>query len=614
MRRVEHALCTTGAILMLLISACGSPASPPDRNAGTATVAAQPTALAPSTAPPAIQPASPTSTAEPDSVFMPPPGSRGAAVLWVEYEAEAGETNGAILEPSRRFGEIAAESSGRQSVRLEEAGQYVAFTTIEPANSVVVRFAIPDAEQGGGITATLSLYVDDTFRQPLVLTSRYAWSYGGETGTSNDPGLGGPHHFFDEARALVGDIPTGAIVKLQKDDADSAAYYVIDLIDLEQVGPPKTMPENFASVTDCGAMPDDGSDDGRAIQQCIELARMRGQGVWIPPGVFESLVPLADSQGISVAGVTIRGAGMWHSTIHGPYARFWCVSSNCRYYDFALLGETTLRDDAVPENGFNGGAGTGSRMENVWVEHTKVGWWVGAGDQNVTNGLVITGSRFRNLFADGVNFCNGTSSSVVENSHFRNTGDDALASWTPAQDKGINTGNVFRFNTVQLPWRANCFAIYGGRDQRIEDSTCADVVTYPGVLIAQDFDSHPFEGTTTVQRVSLIRAGGPMWGQEHGALKVLAAKGPVTGLVASDLVIESPTFSGIQVQGPAAVRAAAFERIQIIRPGSAGILIAGTQGAASFVQVSVESPGGGGLADQSSGGFRVTRGDGNRGW
>ncbi|KPV47517.1 hypothetical protein SE17_42325, partial [Kouleothrix aurantiaca] len=207
---------------------------------------------------------------------------------------------------------------------------------------------------------------------------------------------------------------------------------------------------------------------------------------------------------------------------------------------FAILGETTGRDDKNPENGFNGGAGTGSRLENIWVEHTKVGWWVGAGTQNVTDGLVITGSRFRNLFADGVNFCNGTSNSVVENSHFRNTGDDALASWAPSFDGGVNTNNAFRFNTVQVPWRANCFAIYGGKDNHIEDNLCFDVVTYPGILIAQDFNSHPFAGTTAVQRNTLVRAGGSMWNEEHGALKIFAKEGPIAGLTVSDIEIDSP--------------------------------------------------------------------------
>lgn len=597
-------------LLLLLVCACSSPAQPP---APTPT-AELPTAITqtspePATATPILP------TAEPDQEFTPPPGSRGAAVPWIEYEAEAGITNGTVLEPSRAFGEIAAESSGRQSVKLDATGQYVQFTAIEPTNSIVVRFVIPDAELGGGITATLSLFVDDTFRQSLELTSRYAWSYGGEARTDNTPRTGGAHHFFDEARALVGDIPAGATIKLQKEPGDMAAYYVIDLIDLEQVAPPRPMPANSVSITECGAIPGDGIDDGRAIQHCAEIARLREKELWIPPGMFESIAPQADQQGIAIVGTTVRGAGMWYSTIHGPFARFHCISSNCRFYDFAILGETTLRDDTIPENGFNGAAGSGSRMERVWVEHTKAGWWVGEGDRNVTDGLVITGSRFRNLFADGVNFCNGTSNSVVENSHFRNTGDDALASWSPSKDKQVNTNNVFRFNTVQLPWRASCYAIYGGVDIRIEDSVCADPITYPGVFIAQAFEAHPFAGTTSVQRMSLIRAGGPMWGLQHGALKLQAGEGPITGVMIGDMLIDSPTFSGLQLEGLAGISATSFTRVQILNPGTVGIAITNTSGEATFTGVIVENPAGDALQNGSTRErFTITRGDGNRGW
>ncbi|HSB01675.1 MAG TPA: hypothetical protein VLE49_13580, partial [Anaerolineales bacterium] len=73
-----------------------------------------------------------------------PPGSRGAAVPWIEYEAEDAQTNGEILLPDRTFGTMAAESSGRRAVKLEQAGEYVQFRSMGPANSVVVRFVIPD--------------------------------------------------------------------------------------------------------------------------------------------------------------------------------------------------------------------------------------------------------------------------------------------------------------------------------------------------------------------------------------------------------------------------------------------------------------------------------------
>lgn len=538
----------------------------------------------------------------------------GASVPWVEYEAENGSTNGAVLGATRVFGQIAAEASGRSVVRLNRTGQYVRFTALQEANSLVVRFVIPDAPAGGGITATLSLYVDGAFRQKLTLTSRFAWSYGGETQTVNAPGARGAHHFFDEARALVGPIRAGASVKLQKDAGDSAPFYMIDLVDLEQVAPPAPMPEGFVSIADCGATPDDGTDDRQAIERCIGQARREGKNVWIPPGTWESTSSTASPLGIGIANLELRGAGMWHSTLHGPFARFNCTGDGCRFTDFAILGETTSRDDSTPENGFNGAAGKGSRMENVWVEHTKVGWWVGAGVQNTTDGLVITGSRFRNLFADGVNLCNGASNVVVEQSHFRNTGDDALASWSPAAEGGVNTNNLFRFNTVQIPWRANCFAIYGGRDNRIEDNLCLDVVTYPGILIAQDFRSHPFAGTTIVQRNTLVRAGGSMWFKQHGALKIEAKDGPITGLVIKDIDIDSPTFSGIQIQGLSSVSAATFENIRISRPGSWGILVGNAVGGATFRAVTVGGSQAGLRNESPGGGFTVTRGDGNSGW
>lgn len=535
------------------------------------------------------------------------PGSRGAAVPWIEYEAENGQTNGEALLPDRTFGTVAAESSGRRAVRLDQAGEYVQFQSTGPANSVVIRFVIPDSEDGQGLESTISLYVDNVFRQKIQLTSKYAWSYGGEELTFNVPKAGGAHHFYDEARALVGDIPAGTTVKLQKAADDDAEYYVIDLIDLEQVAPPRAKPEGYFSIVeDCGATADDKLDDGDAIQACIDRARAAKTGVWIPAGTFES-----KEHPFEVSEVTIQGAGMWYSTIHGFYARFNCVGNNCRYFDFAILGETVLRDDKSPENGFNGGAGTGSRLENIWVEHTKVGYWVGAG----TNGLVITASRFRNLFADGVNFCNGTSNSLIENSHFRNTGDDALASWSPKGDP-VNTNNVFRFNTVQAPWRANCFAIYGGKDNQIEDNLCYDVVTYPGILIAQQFNSNPFEGKTIVQRNSLIRAGGAMFHLEHGALKVWANQGEISGLTIKDMLIDSPTFTGIELKGSYPITSATIEHVTVQGAGTSGIYLSSNlEGDVTFSFVVVTDSGKEALMNYAPKlKFQLILEEGNSGW
>src|SRR5947199_399039 len=542
---------------------------------------------------------------------------RGAAVPWVEYEAENGIINGSILGPSRVFGDFAAESSGRRAVRLDLPGHYVQITAGQPANSIVVRYVIPDAPMGGGMDATLSLYVNGAFRQKLNLTSKYAWSYGGEASSDNNPGAGGAHHFFDEARALVGDIPAGATVRLQKDMTDMATYYVVDLIDLERVPPPLSMPANFLSIVSCGATPNDGTDDGPAIQSCINTARSQGLGVWIPPGTFES-----NSGVLGVSDVTIRGAGMWYSTIHGSYG-FQCTGDNCRYYDFAVLGESLTRQ--LPLNdGFTSAAGsTGSRMENIWVEHTQVGYWAGVYPRPGSNGLVITGSRFRNTFADGVNLCEGASNSEVVNSHFRNTGDDGVASWSRSDTpNGVNLNNIIHFNTVQSPWRGNCYAIYGGQDNKVEDNVCSDVVTYPGILIAQEFTSFPFAGITSVRRTTLVPAGSPLSPRQHGALKIWAYDSSLSGLLISDIDIVSPTYSGLQIDGVQndsslwkTVTYSSLTSIGITDAGTWGIHMAsGARGDATFTGVVVANPGSGGLGDESGARFTVTRGDGNSGW
>src|SRR5690606_665460 len=140
-----------------------------------------------------------------------------------------------------------------------------------------------------------------------------------------------------------------------------------------------------------------------------------------------------------------------------------------------IFGSGTIRGgDGDHEGGvaLNGRFGQGTAIENVWIEHANVGAWVGRDYDNIPalwnpgDGVEFTGVRIRNTYADGVNFSNGTRNSTVSDSSLRNTGDDALAVWSNkyVEDPSVDVGhdNTFRDNTIQLPWRANGVAIYGG--------------------------------------------------------------------------------------------------------------------------------------------------------
>ena len=134
----------------------------------------------------------------------------------------------------------------------------------------------------------------------------------------------------------------------------------------------------------------------------------------------------------------------------------------------------SLPDARAPAHGFHGELGEDTVIENVWVEHVTAGIWSGAeGSPHPTDGLVVKGSRFRNLAAQGIHLAHGTRNSVVEHSHFRNTGDDALVIGAEGV-AGAPAGhdNVLRHNSVQMTGRGSCFALHGGSGNTLEDSTC----------------------------------------------------------------------------------------------------------------------------------------------
>src|SRR5262245_51734532 len=83
---------------------------------------------------------------------------RGANVAFAEQEAENAAINGSIIGPDRTAYTLPAEASGRTAVKLTP-GQYVEFVLPSAANAITVRYSIPDAPNGGGITAPLDVRV-----------------------------------------------------------------------------------------------------------------------------------------------------------------------------------------------------------------------------------------------------------------------------------------------------------------------------------------------------------------------------------------------------------------------------------------------------------------------
>jgi len=172
-------------------------------------------------------------------------------------------------------------------------------------------------------------------------------------------------------------------------------------------------------------------------------------------------------------------------------------------FDFAVVGDTNVRDDNAADSGVGGAFNGNSMVQNLWIEHTKCGMWL----DGPFNGLHVTGTTIRNTYADGINLHMGISNVVVEQTILRNVGDDALAIWSEHQ---ADTKNVFKFNTIQVPLLANGIALYGGSDNSATDNYVADTICDGGGLqIGNRYNAVPIAGVTTFARSTLVRGGAP---------------------------------------------------------------------------------------------------------
>ncbi|GAA1307227.1 CARDB domain-containing protein [Saccharothrix xinjiangensis] len=581
---------------------------------------------------------------------------RGAAVPYVEHEAEHARYQGTLLEadPRRTFGHtnFATESSGRRSVRLSATGHFVEFTSTAAANSIVVRNSVPDAPGGGGADASISLYADDVFVRKLALTSKHSWLYGNTDspeGLTNTP-QADARRLFDESHALLSrTYPPGTRFKLQRDASDTAAFHVIDLIDLEQVAPPASRPAGCTSITEYGAAPDDGRDDTDALQRAVTDDQNGVIGcVWIPAGQWrqEKKIltddPLNRGQHnqVGIRDVTIRGAGMWHSQLHSTIEPHLApgminhphegnfgfdVDANTVISDIAIFGSGRIRGgDGNAEGGvgLNGRFGPGTKITNVWIEHANVGVWVGRDHSNIPelwgpgDGLEFSGMRIRNTYADGINLTNGTRNSRVVNSSFRNTGDDALAIWANqyVKDTAVDVAhsNAFVNNTIQLPWRANGIAIYGGHGNRAENNVISDTMNYPGIMLATDHDPLPFSGQTLLANNALHRTGGAFWGeqQQFGAITLFAQGRDIPGVVIRDTEIHDSTYDGIQFKsGGGSTPGVVISNVRIDRStNGAGVLAqGGARGSAALTGVTITNSATGDVVVEPGSQFAITR-------
>lgn len=456
---------------------------------------------------------------------VPDASQYGAKLGYTTYEAEQSELkNGVIKNPSSSEAERATahEASGQAYVDLPTNAS-VSFIAQADANAVTIRYTVPDGESG-----KVEVKVNNTVIGTLDLSSKSNWQYlDNYTYHPNDdikvhdtPAADRLARFqFDEVSQLFKDahINKGDTVTITNLDSTPVG---IDLVDLEKAPDAIRQPENSVSITDFGAVANDGSDDYQAFMAAIESAKASKKSVYIPEGQFDFSRPIS----LYVPdGIKITGAGQWYTKLHflnteaakyddkgyasgGGGITFEPGSKDIDLGNLSMDSNLNSRhDEKANYKGISGTLGTGSSIHDIKIEHFEAGVWIGDYSKNkplnYTDGLTISNATIRNNFADGVNFAQGTSNSTVINSNIRSNGDDGLATWSSHHENTnahVAENNHFLNNTVELGWRAAGIGIFGGKGHEVANNLIKDNANWGGVRLNTVFkNSHNFDFNDT---------------------------------------------------------------------------------------------------------------------
>ncbi|MEQ8239868.1 MAG: family 16 glycosylhydrolase [Cyclobacteriaceae bacterium] len=488
---------------------------------------------------------------------------RGAYLMpYHRYEAEEAQLSGnAVLYHSTEFRqeEIASEASNQKYVGLPDNNSSVSWTLQHSGNGITIRFTMPDGVNGEGENGAIDLYVDNQYVKTINITSYWAWQYFPTSDPDNTPAIR-PRMKFDEIHFLLdNDLQIGQSLKLVKTNGDSFEYG-IDFMEIEEVEAAISKPTGYISVTDHGAVANDGIDDHAAFVSAMGQAASSNSGIYIPAGTFN----LSKKWHLWPSNISITGAGMWYTELFftteainggGIYATGATVDVG-HFYVNTVNDQRFINGQYVNYKGFSGHYGANSSIHDVWITHFETGAWIADYTSPIehTEYLTFTRNRIRNNYADGINLSQGTSNSTVSHCDFRSNGDDAMAVWTSdgsGAQMGVN--NTFHNNTVEMTYRAGGAAIFGGDGHKVHHCIIKDGLGTSGLRLTTDFSGYHFQNTTEIKfyEITIENCGTSydLFGNHRASIDLKAPKKPVSNITFDNIDIINSQRHAVQLSG-----------------------------------------------------------------
>lgn len=433
---------------------------------------------------------------------------------YFRYEADANYcvTTGEQLEQTDDQRRVWSEASNQQAVKLTSTDQYVRWTNdTGTADAVTVRYSLPS-----GSTATIGVFVDgqEIGRADVNTDHFWEWNSNIQGFRDNKPEYYSVHErgsrtwarmrFNDVMFRLSREITQGQQFEIR---LISGAEATIDFVEIEKatyLSPADAQAQGMAVFS--------GSAD---LQNFIYQNQQKT--IYVPEGTYTmNQIRIPD-------GTNLQGAGMFYTlfvvnrgmdSFSSSFVRdihFMCTI-NQRY---PWTGDK-MGDDVKCFNG-NGG-GHDMLIERVCMENFTCGAWF-----DNYRGATFRHCRVRNNYADGINFCNGSSNGTIEQCNFRNNGDDDVASWTY---QGQSTGHKIYNVTCEHNWRASSLGWFGGGNHAVKNMLIKDGMEI-GIRMVSDFPGNGYIGTNTFENIAIVHQGsingdpgrsGDFWGVDEGAL------------------------------------------------------------------------------------------------
>lgn len=434
---------------------------------------------------------------------------------YFRYEAEPGHCtgySGTFLEQTDDQTYLQSEASNQQAITIWNGGYVEWSNDSGEADGVTLRFSVP-----WNTTATVAVYAGDEKLGEMALDAVHSWQFcKKEQGSrSYKPEFYSQHVYndrdfarmrFDEKHTLLSrDLRSGEKFSIRN---LSDTPVTVDFLEIEKARKVEYQ--------------DGWVRWNQSIKNNLQefINENQGKTIYIDQpyvGIWGKLSP---------GSCTLQGRGIFYTELHWEQNGAGFNSFGGQVKDMYLSSYQQQRYDAgnyspgtysSPGKCFNGNVGY---VENVLVEHFECGGWLEGGD-----GAHFNHCRFRNNYADGINFRNA-SNCTFEHSSFRNNGDDDMASWNSY--KG-NSNNTFRYCTAENNWRASSLAFFGGNNHRAENLLVKDALEN-GVRLVTDFDGEGY-GTpgATFRNISIVHCAcikgevgrhGDFWGVDEGALHI----------------------------------------------------------------------------------------------